>query len=56
MDSTAADVLDQLILTKHILAREDVIDDFGHVSARFPLDLTRYFCLGHARRRSEIHL
>ena len=52
MDSTTADVLDQLILTKRILAREDAIDDLGHVSARFPLNFTRCFCPSRARQRS----
>ena len=33
MDPTA---LDELITANHILAREDVVDDFGHVSLREP--------------------
>lgn len=41
------DVLDAtltaLVLANRILAREDVIDDFGHVSVRHPLNPERYF-------------
>lgn len=37
------EVLHQLVLANRILAREGVIDDFGHVSARHPLDSGRYF-------------
>lgn len=37
------DVLNQLVLANRILAREDVIDDFGHVSVRHLLDPGRYF-------------
>ena len=36
-------VLTELVLANRILAREDVIDDFGHVSARHPTDPKRYF-------------
>lgn len=36
-------VLTQLVLANRVLAREDVIDDFGHVSVRHPLDPGRYF-------------
>ncbi len=43
MDPVVANVLTQLVLANRILAREDVIDDFGHVSARHPLDPGRYF-------------
>ncbi len=42
-DPAIADVLNQLVLANRILAREDVIDDFGHVSVRNPLDPGRYF-------------
>lgn len=35
--------LTQLVLANRILARENVIDDFGHVSVRHPLDPQRYF-------------
>jgi HCOMODA/2-hydroxy-3-carboxy-muconic semialdehyde decarboxylase len=42
-----SDVLDAtltaLVLANRILAREEVIDDFGHVSVRHPLDPERYF-------------
>ncbi len=37
------DVLNQLVLANRILAREDVIDDVGHLSVRHPLDPGRYF-------------
>ncbi|GIX15069.1 MAG: hypothetical protein KatS3mg118_3028 [Paracoccaceae bacterium] len=39
----------ELVIANRILAREDVIDDFGHVSIRNPLDPARYFI---ARSRS----
>ena len=43
----ADDVLDatitNLVLANRILAREEVIDSFGHVSVRNPLDPERYF-------------
>ncbi|BBI63534.1 hypothetical protein HSBAA_48400 [Vreelandella sulfidaeris] len=32
-----------LVIANRILAREDVIDDFGHVSVRNPLNHERYF-------------
>lgn len=41
--------LTDLVLANRILAREDVIDDFGHVSIRNPLNPDRYFI---ARSRS----
>ena len=42
-DHAVAAVLNQLVLANRILAREDVIDDFGHVSVRHPMDPGRYF-------------
>ena len=33
----------ELVLANRILARENVIDDFGHVSVRNPVDPNRYF-------------
>ncbi len=38
-----AGVLNQPVLANRMLAREDVIDDFGHVNVRHPLDPGRYF-------------
>jgi HCOMODA/2-hydroxy-3-carboxy-muconic semialdehyde decarboxylase len=42
-----AEILDatltNLVLANRILAREEVIDDFGHVSVRNPLNPERYF-------------
>lgn len=35
-------VISDLVLANRILAREDVIDDFGHVSVRHPLNPQRY--------------
>lgn len=35
--------LTQLVLANRILARENVIDDFGHVSVRHPANPDRYF-------------
>ena len=42
-DPAIADVLNQLVIANRVLAREDVIDDFGHVSVRNPIDPSRYF-------------
>jgi ribulose-5-phosphate 4-epimerase/fuculose-1-phosphate aldolase len=42
-DSAVADVLHQLVIANRLLAREDVIDDFGHVSVRHPENPQRYF-------------
>ena len=39
----------ELVMANRILAREDIIDNFGHVSVRHPLDGNRYFL---ARSRS----
>jgi ribulose-5-phosphate 4-epimerase/fuculose-1-phosphate aldolase len=36
-------VLTQLVMANRILAREDIIDGFGHVSVRHPLHRDRYF-------------
>ncbi|MEC7761844.1 MAG: class II aldolase/adducin family protein [Pseudomonadota bacterium] len=41
--------LNRLVLANRILAREQIIDDFGHVSIRHPLHRDRYFL---ARSRS----
>ncbi|MBP2562514.1 HCOMODA/2-hydroxy-3-carboxy-muconic semialdehyde decarboxylase [Neorhizobium galegae] len=35
--------LTELMLANRILAREDIIDDFGHVSVRNPINPRRYF-------------
>ncbi|MCP4561864.1 MAG: class II aldolase/adducin family protein [Bosea sp.] len=37
------DVLDDLVVSNRILAREGVLDGFGHVSARHPSEPGRYF-------------
>ena len=42
-EAKLSEVLRDLVLANRILAREDVIDDFGHVSVRSPLDPERYF-------------
>ena len=42
-DPAIAEVLTLLVIANRILAREDVIDDFGHVSVRHPTDPGRYF-------------
>jgi HCOMODA/2-hydroxy-3-carboxy-muconic semialdehyde decarboxylase len=49
IDPVVNDTLRQLVIANRILAREDVIDDFGHVSVRHPHDPQRYFL---ARSRS----
>lgn len=51
-DAAIADVLTQLVIANRILAHEDVIDDFGHVSVRHPTDPGRYFL--SASRSPEI--
>ncbi|MCB1387777.1 MAG: class II aldolase/adducin family protein [Rhodobacteraceae bacterium] len=45
--------LTQLVLANRILARENVIDDFGHVSLRNPLNPERYFI---SRSRSPVNV
>ncbi|WP_293799695.1 class II aldolase/adducin family protein [uncultured Bosea sp.] len=42
-DGDVENVLDDLVAANRILAREGVLDGFGHVSARHPLDPERYF-------------
>ena len=42
-DAALEQTLAELVLANRILAREDVIDDFGHVSVRHPHDPGRYF-------------
>ena len=42
-DAALDQALSELVLANRILAREDVIDDFGHVSIRHPRDPGRYF-------------
>ncbi len=45
-DPAVADALQQLVIANRILARENVIDDFGHVSMRHPTNPERYFLSG----------
>jgi ribulose-5-phosphate 4-epimerase/fuculose-1-phosphate aldolase len=47
MPEGLADVLHQLIVTTRILANENVLDAFGHVSVRHPNDPSRYFIPRH---------
>jgi HCOMODA/2-hydroxy-3-carboxy-muconic semialdehyde decarboxylase len=42
-DDAVQHAIRELVLANRILAREDVIDDFGHVSLRHPTDPGRYF-------------
>lgn len=42
-DRVIEQVKTELVLANRILAHQDVIDDFGHVSVRNPLDPERYF-------------
>ncbi|WP_051340627.1 class II aldolase/adducin family protein [Azospirillum halopraeferens] len=42
-DAVLDAALTELVIANRILAREDVIDDFGHVSIRNPLNPERYF-------------
>ncbi len=42
-DSAVNETLHMLVIANRILAREGVIDDFGHVSVRHPTNPDRYF-------------
>jgi ribulose-5-phosphate 4-epimerase/fuculose-1-phosphate aldolase len=42
-DAAVADILRQLVIANRILAHENVIDDFGHISVRHPTNPQRYF-------------
>lgn len=42
-DDILETTITNLVIANRILAREDVIDDFGHVSVRNPLNHERYF-------------
>ena len=43
MDATVEHAMRELVFANRILAREGVIDDFGHVSVRHPGNPKRYF-------------
>ncbi len=43
MSDAVAVALHELVLANRIMAREGIIDDFGHVSVRHPHDPERYF-------------
>jgi ribulose-5-phosphate 4-epimerase/fuculose-1-phosphate aldolase len=47
MAEDIAELLHQLIVTTRILANEEVLDAFGHVSVRHPHDPKRYFISRH---------
>ncbi len=47
MPEGLTDMLHQLIVTTRILANENVLDAFGHVSVRHPHDRNRYFIPRH---------
>ncbi|BCH29322.1 hypothetical protein MesoLjLc_12520 [Mesorhizobium sp. L-8-10] len=42
-DAVIDDTITSLVIANRILAREDIVDDFGHVSVRNPLNPERYF-------------
>lgn len=42
-DAVIEHALRELVIANRILARENVIDDYGHVSVRHPLDPGRFF-------------
>jgi HCOMODA/2-hydroxy-3-carboxy-muconic semialdehyde decarboxylase len=42
-DPAVAHAIRDLVIANRILAREGIIDDFGHVSVRHPRDAGRYF-------------
>jgi ribulose-5-phosphate 4-epimerase/fuculose-1-phosphate aldolase len=46
-DQNIADLLHELIVSTRILANENVLDAFGHVSVRHPTDPKRYFIPRH---------
>ncbi len=50
-DDAVQHAIRELVLANRILAREDVIDDFGHVSLRHPTNPERYFL---SRSRSPV--
>ena len=50
-DDLVQHAIRELVLANRILAREDVIDDFGHVSLRHPTDPGRYLL---SRSRSPV--
>jgi ribulose-5-phosphate 4-epimerase/fuculose-1-phosphate aldolase len=50
-DDAVSHAIRELVLANRILAREDVIDDFGHVSLRHPTRPDRYFL---SRSRSPV--
>lgn len=50
-NDAVAHTIRELVLANRILAREDVIDDFGHVSLRHPTNPDRYFL---SRSRSPV--
>ena len=50
-NDAVAHAIRELVLANRILAREDVIDDFGHVSLRHPTNPDRYFL---SRSRSPV--
>jgi HCOMODA/2-hydroxy-3-carboxy-muconic semialdehyde decarboxylase len=50
-DDAVQHAIQELVLANRILAREDVIDDFGHVSLRHPNNPNRYLL---ARSRSPV--
>ncbi len=50
-DDAVQHAIRELVLANRILAREDVIDDFGHVSLRHPTNPSRYFL---SRSRSPV--
>ncbi len=47
MAENLADILHELIVSTRILANENVLDAFGHVSVRHPHDPQRYFISRH---------
>ncbi len=49
------DVLEELVTANRILAREGVVDSFGHVSARHP-DNPQHFLLSRARAPERIEV
>ena len=42
-DPRSAGVLDDLVTANHVLYGQGVVDGFGHISARSPVDATHFF-------------
>ena len=46
-------LIEELVTANHILANENVLDSFGHVSIRNPDNPDRFFCRERERLQSS---